>query len=42
MLEEVNSSGRPDAHAKYVDKDEFAQLRLYFKKLEEILEDWSQ
>ena len=42
MLKEINSSGRPDAHAKYVDKDEFAQLRLYFKKLEEILENWSQ
>lgn len=42
MLEEINSSGRPDAHAKYVDNDEFAQLRLYFKKLESILEDWSK
>ncbi len=42
MLEEISSFGRPDAHAKYVDKDEFAQLRLYFKKLEEILENWSQ
>lgn len=42
MLEEINSSGRPDAHAKYVDNDEFDQLRLYFKKLERILEDWSQ
>ena len=41
MLDEINTSGRPDAHAKYVDKDEFAQLRLYFKKLEGILEDWS-
>lgn len=42
MLEDINSAGRPDAHAKYVDNDEFAQLRLHFKKLEGILEDWSQ
>jgi hypothetical protein len=42
ILDEVNSSGRPDAHAKYVDNDEFVQLRLYFKKLEDILEGWSQ
>lgn len=40
MLQEINDCGRPDAHAKYVDTDEFAQLRLYFKKLENILEDW--
>lgn len=41
MLEEINFSGRPDAHAKYIDKDDFDQLRLYFKKLESILDDWS-
>jgi hypothetical protein len=41
MLEEINSVGRPDAHAKYVNKDEFTQLRLYFKKLEEILSSWT-
>lgn len=42
MLDEINLSGRPDAHAKYVDKNEFAQLRIYFSKLESILNDWSQ
>ena len=40
ILEDVNSCGRPDAHAKFVDKDEFTQLRLHFAKLEAILEDW--
>jgi len=42
ILEEINACGRPDAHAKYVDGDEFTQLRLHFKKLERILEDWAQ
>lgn len=40
MLEEINATGRPDAHAKYVDEDEFQQLRLYFKKLESMLQEW--
>ncbi len=42
ILEEVNQSGRPDAHAKYLSDDEFAQLRLYLKKLETILDAWNQ
>ena len=42
ILEEVNESGRPDAHAKYVSDDEFSQLRLYLKKLETILHAWNQ
>ena len=42
ILEEVNESGRPDAHAKYLSEDEFAQLRLYLKKLETILDAWNQ
>ena len=42
MLREVNDSGRPDAHAKYLSDDEFAQLRLYLKKLETILDAWNQ
>ena len=42
MLEEINACRRPDAHAKYIDNDEFTQLRLYFKKLEIILEDWTR
>lgn len=41
ILEEINVCGRPDAHAKYVDEDEFIQLRLHFKKLEGILEAWA-
>lgn len=42
MLTEINACGRPDAHAKYVEDDEFTQLRLHFKKLEGILENWVQ
>lgn len=40
MLEEINTKGRPDAHAKNIDEDDFQQLRLYFKKLEFILQEW--
>lgn len=40
MLEEINLSGRPDAHAKTISSDDFQQLRLYFKKLENVIEDW--
>jgi len=39
MLNEINSFGRPDAHAKYVEDDEFDLLRIYFKQLEQILDD---
>ena len=42
ILEEINASGRPDAHAKYLSEDEFTQLRLYLKKLETILDAWNQ
>ena len=42
ILGEINDCGRPDAHAKYVDQDEFIQLRLHFKKLERTLENWAQ
>lgn len=35
MLDEINAVGRPDAHAKSISEDDFTQLRLYFKKLEE-------
>ncbi len=41
MLEEINRIGRPDAHAKSIEKDDFDQLRLYFKKLESVLGDWT-
>jgi hypothetical protein len=36
MLEEINLKGRPEAHAKSIEDDDFTQLRLYFKKLEEM------
>ena len=42
MLKEINAVGRPDAHAKYADEDDFTQLRLYFKRLERILNDWKR
>lgn len=38
ILEEINSKGRPEAHAKSITEDDFAQLRLYFKRLEEQLD----
>lgn len=40
ILKSVNKDGRPDAHAKAIDSDTFAQLRLHFKKLEAILIEW--
>lgn len=41
ILDEVNKSGRPDAHATDLSKDIFTQLRLHFKSLETILDKWS-
>lgn len=40
MLDEINTKGRPDAHAKHVSEDDFQQLRLHFKRLESILQEW--
>lgn len=40
MLEDINNFGRPDAHAKSISNDDFQQLRLYFNKLEIIINDW--
>lgn len=40
LLNAINRDGRPDAHAKSIDSDTFAQLRLHFKKLEGILDEW--
>jgi len=37
MLEEINAIGRPDAHAKSISQDDFLQLRLHFKLIEEAL-----
>ncbi len=39
MLEDINSKGRPEAHAKAIAEDDFTQLRLYFKKLEDQLDE---
>lgn len=39
IMEDIND-GRIDAHSKSTDEDQFTQLRLHFKKLENILEDW--
>jgi hypothetical protein len=39
-LRDINESGRPDCHALTVGGDEFQQLRLYFKLLEEKVEGW--
>ncbi len=41
LLEEINAKGRPDAHAKSISEDDFQELRLYFKKIETILNDWA-
>ncbi len=40
MLDDINSFGRPDAHSKTIDDDEFTQLRLHFKKIEAILDEF--
>jgi hypothetical protein len=39
VLDEINE-GRIDAHSKTTDEDQFTQLRLHFKRVEKILEDW--
>ncbi len=40
ILNEINSIGRPEAHAKNIQQSDFEQMRLYFKKLEATLEEW--
>ena len=40
ILEDINECGRPDAHAKFINDDDFTQLRLHFKKFENIIEEW--
>ncbi|WP_288739501.1 hypothetical protein, partial [uncultured Rheinheimera sp.] len=40
MLDDINTFGRPDAHGKAIEEDEFTQLRLHFKKIEAILDDF--
>jgi hypothetical protein len=39
MLEEVNTL-RKDAHSNSIGDDDFTQLRLYHKKLDELLDAW--
>jgi hypothetical protein len=34
ILEYINKHGRPEAHAKSIDNDTFAQLRIYFTYME--------
>ncbi len=41
ILEDINSFGRPEAHAKSITEDDFTQLRLHFNKIEEILNEWA-
>lgn len=41
ILDEINSIGRPDAHAKDISEDDFTQVRLHFKGIEAILENWN-
>lgn len=40
ILEEINRTGRPDAHAKGINNDQFQQLRLYFNNLDTAFEEW--
>ena len=40
LLQDINDIGRPDAHAKGIGSDDFAQLRLHYKRIEPIVEDW--
>lgn len=39
-LRDINETGRPDCHARGIKNDDFLQLRLHFKLLEEKLEGW--
>lgn len=41
ILREINTMGRPDAHARGISEDDFTQIRLYFKKIEDLLQQWS-
>lgn len=40
ILDDINSIGRPDAHAKEISKDDFSQLRLHFQKMEPIIAEF--
>ena len=40
MIDEINKVGRPEAHAKNIDTSDFDQMRLYFNKLEPIMDEW--
>lgn len=40
MLSEINSIGRPDAHAKSINEDNFTLLRIHFNTIEDILKEW--
>lgn len=40
ILNDINTLGRPDAHAKDISKDDFTQVRLHFNSIDKILESW--
>lgn len=40
IVDDINRLGRPDAHAKDIQPEDFEQLRLHFKRLENLLEQW--
>ena len=40
MLQDVNDIGRPDAHAKTLNKVDFDQLRIHFERLEAVISEW--
>lgn len=40
IVDDINRLGRPDAHAKDIQPEDFEQLRLHFKRLESLLEQW--
>lgn len=40
MLKEINTIGRPEAHAKEISNEDFTELRIYFNKIEPVLLDW--
>ena len=39
VLQDINKY-RSDAHAKHIGNEEFTQLRIHFKKIESVFDDW--
>jgi len=42
ILEDINTIGRPDAHAKDITNDDFSQLRLHFQKVEPVIIEFNE